>query len=48
MTYWLDEPRYQHELVTVRTLWVTIALSLLVHFAALLVVLQKTHLVAPD
>src|SRR6266567_2767922 len=48
MTYWLDEPRYQHELVTVRTLWVTIALSLLVHFAALVVVLQKTHLLAPD
>ena len=48
MTYWLDEPRYQHELVTVRTLWVTIALSLLVHFAALLVVLQKTHLLAPE
>ena len=48
MTYWLDEPRYQHELVTVRTLWVTIVLSLLVHFAALVVVLQKTHLVAPD
>ena len=48
MTYWLDEPRYQHELVTVRTLWVTIGLSLLVHFVALLVVLQKTHLLAPD
>jgi hypothetical protein len=48
MTYWFDEPRYQHELVTVRTLWVTILVSLLVHFAALLVVLQKTHLLAPD
>jgi len=48
MTYWLDEPRYQHELVTVRTLWVTIGLSLLVHFVALVVVLQKTHLLAPD
>jgi outer membrane biosynthesis protein TonB len=48
MTYWLDEPRNQHELVTVRTLWVTIVLSLLVHFAALLVVITRTHLMAPD
>ena len=47
VTYWLDEPRYQHELVTVRTLWVTIALSLLVHCVALLVVLQRTHLLTP-
>src|SRR5258706_12442551 len=47
MTYWLDEPRYQHQLVTVRTLWVTIALSLLVHFAPLLVAVPKTHLLAP-
>jgi hypothetical protein len=48
MTHWLDEPRHQHELVTVRTLWVTIALSLLVHCVALFVVLQRTHLLAPD
>jgi hypothetical protein len=48
MSYWLDEPRYQHEVVTVRTLWVTIALSLLVHAAALLVVLPQTRLLAPE
>jgi hypothetical protein len=47
MSHWLDEPRYRHESVTVRTLWVTIALSLLVHLAALLFVLQRTHLLAP-
>src|SRR5207245_10077066 len=47
MSYWLDEPRYQHELVTVRTLWVTIALSLLVHLAALFLVLQRTRILAP-
>jgi hypothetical protein len=44
MSHWLDEPRYQHEAVTVRTLWVTIALSLLVHVAALLLWLPRTPL----
>jgi hypothetical protein len=47
MSHWLDEPRYQNEVVTVRTLWVTITLSLLVHLGALLLVLQRTHLLAP-
>lgn len=47
MSYWLDEGREQHEFVTVRTLWVTITLSVLVHLAALLLVLQQTHLLAP-
>ena len=47
MSHWLDEPRYQHEVVTVRTVWVTLGLSLLVHLAALLLVLQRTHLLAP-
>jgi outer membrane biosynthesis protein TonB len=36
MTYWPDESSYRHEAVTVRTLWLTIALSLLIHFGALL------------
>jgi outer membrane biosynthesis protein TonB len=36
MSYWLDDDRYRHEAVTVRTLWLTIALSLLVHLAAFL------------
>jgi hypothetical protein len=36
MSYWLDDNRYRHEAVTVRTLWLTIALSLLVHLSAFL------------
>ncbi|MGH8713798.1 MAG: hypothetical protein ACREYB_07315 [Casimicrobiaceae bacterium] len=36
MIYQPDETSYRHEAVTVRTLWLTIALSLLIHFAALL------------
>lgn len=47
MVYWLDEPRDQNEFVTVRTLWVTIALSFLVHLVALLLVLERTHLLGP-
>jgi hypothetical protein len=47
MSHWLDEPRFQNEMVTVRTFWVTLGLSLLVHLAALLLVLQRTHLLAP-
>jgi hypothetical protein len=46
MSHWLDEPRYRHELVNVRTLWVTIALSLLVHLAALFLWLPRTPLLA--
>src|SRR5258707_382067 len=46
MTHWLDE-RYRHETVIVRTLWVTIALSLLVHFAALFLWLPRAPLLTP-
>jgi hypothetical protein len=46
MSHWLDEPRYRHEVLNVRTLWVTIALSLLVHFAALFLWLPRTPLLA--
>ena len=46
MSHWLDEPRYRHELVNVRTLWVTLALSLLVHLAAILLWLPRTPLLA--
>lgn len=48
MGYWLDEPRDQHEYVKVRTLWVTIALSFLVHTVALLLVVERTHLLGPE
>jgi hypothetical protein len=47
MIYWLDEPRDQNEFVTVRTLWVTVALSFIVHLVALLLVLEQTHLLGP-
>lgn len=47
MSHWLDDSRYRHEVVTVRTLWVTLALSLLVHVGALFLVLQQTRLLAP-
>jgi hypothetical protein len=47
MKHWFDEARDQHEFVQVRRVWVTIAVSLLVHAAALLFVLQDTRLLAP-
>jgi hypothetical protein len=47
MSHWLDEPRHLHEVVTVRTLWVTIALSLLVHLAALFLWLPRIPLLTP-
>ena len=47
MGYWFDEPRDQHEFVKVRTLWVTVTLSVLVHVAALSLVLEETRLLAP-
>jgi hypothetical protein len=47
MGYWLDEPRDQNEFVKVRTLWVTITLSVLVHVVALSFVLVETRLLAP-
>jgi hypothetical protein len=47
MGYWLDEPRDPHEFVRVRTLWVTIALSLFVHFVAMVLVVERTRLLAP-
>ena len=47
MSHWLDEPRHLHELVTVRTLWVTIALSLLIHLAALFLWLPRIPLLTP-
>jgi len=46
VSHWLDE-RYRHETVIVRTLWVTIALSLLVHLAVLFLWLPRTPLLTP-
>jgi hypothetical protein len=47
MVYWLDVPRDPHEFVRVRTLWVTISLSLLVHLVAMVLVVERTRLLAP-
>jgi hypothetical protein len=47
MYHWLDEPRFAHEGVMVRTLWVTIILSALVHLAALLLWIPHTRLFSP-
>jgi hypothetical protein len=47
MSYWLDESRYPHEVLNVRTLWVTIALSLLVHLAALFLWFPRIPLLGP-
>jgi hypothetical protein len=47
MYHWLDEPRYPHEGVTVPTLWMTIALSAIVHLVALFFWLPHSNLIAP-
>ena len=47
MIYWLDEPRRRSEIVARRTFQVTLALSLLIHVAALVVVVQRTRIVSP-
>ena len=41
MGHWLDEARYRHEGVTIPRIWVTIAFSLLLHGAALLLWLPR-------
>lgn len=47
MYHWLDEPRFTHEGVMVRTLWVTFVLSLLLHLALLIFVIPRTKLFSP-
>jgi hypothetical protein len=47
MGHWLDEGRYRHEGVTIPRIRVTLALSLLVHAAALFLWLPHTKLLAP-
>ena len=37
MSRWQDQPRNRHESVTIRTIWLTLALSILIHVTALLV-----------
>jgi hypothetical protein len=47
MIYWLDEPRRRSQILTRRTFRVTLALSILIHVAVLVVVVQRTPIVSP-
>src|ERR1700681_3276504 len=47
MSHWLDEPRVRQDVVTIPRLWVTIALSILIHFAVLFIWIPRTHLLTP-
>ncbi len=50
MTRWQDQPRDRHESVTIRTIWLTLALSILLHVAALFVLIphMRTELEETD
>jgi outer membrane biosynthesis protein TonB len=50
MSRWQDQPRDRHESVTIRTIWLTLALSLLIHITALLVLIphMKTPAEEPE
>ena len=47
MYHWLDEPRHGHERVSVPVVWMTAALSLLVHLVALFFWLPHSRIAAP-
>jgi hypothetical protein len=47
MIYWLDEPRRRSEIAARRSFHVTLALSLLIHVAALVVLVQQARIVSP-
>jgi hypothetical protein len=47
MSHWLDEPRVRQDVVTIPRLWVTIALSILIHVAVLFIWIPRTHLLTP-
>ncbi|HTS20431.1 MAG TPA: hypothetical protein VMN79_01365 [Casimicrobiaceae bacterium] len=48
MIYWLDEPRHQQEVAVRRAFGITLALSLLIHAAALFMALQRLRELPPD
>lgn len=48
MIDWLSAPRSDYRRVTIPTIWVALALSLLVHIAVLLVWLPRVHLLSVD
>jgi hypothetical protein len=47
MSHWLDEPRVRQDVVTIPRLWVTAALSILIHLAILFIWIPRTHLLTP-
>ena len=48
MSRWQDQPRDRHESVTIRTIWLTLALSLLIHVTALLVLIPHMKILADE
>ncbi len=48
MSRWQDQPRNRHESVTIRTIWLTLALSLLIHVGALLVLIPHLQTTPGD
>jgi outer membrane biosynthesis protein TonB len=48
MSRWQDQPRDRHESVTIRTVWLTLALSILIHIAALFVLIPHMRTVAEE
>src|SRR6266566_19530 len=47
MSHWLDEPPVRQDVVTIPRIWVTIALSILIHVAVLFIWIPRTHLLTP-
>jgi outer membrane biosynthesis protein TonB len=48
MSRWQDQPRDSHESVTIRTIWLTLALSILIHVAALFVLIPHMQTLSDD
>src|SRR5450755_2091169 len=48
MSRWQDQPRDRHESVTIRTIWLTLALSILIHVAALFVLIPHMQTLSDD
>ena len=48
MSRWQDQPRDRHESVTIRTIWLTLALSILIHVAALFVLIPHMRTLSDD
>ncbi len=48
MSRWQDQPRDRHESVTIRTIWLTLALSILIHVAALFVLIPHMRTVSDE